>query len=171
MLKTDRPFVMVIFGPAGVGKSTLAELLKNEISYTAHVSSDHIKRYISEFKEIPSHNKVSRSVTNAMIVEYIKNGINVIVDQGMDKDEIEILKTIASDQNADFFVYRIEAHPDIRTNRIKERAERINQPMMSQHTMDILSKIYEENDYPATNTFDSGTLSTREIADLILKSI
>lgn len=163
--------MVVIFGPAGAGKSTLAELLKNEISYTAHVSSDHIKRYISEFKEIPSHNKVSRNVTNAMIAEYLKNGVNVIVDQGMDREEIELLNTITDAHNANFLVYGIEIESTIQIQRLKERAERINQPMMSQETMDILSKIYKGNDYKVTTTFDSGTLNTREIADLILKDL
>jgi dephospho-CoA kinase len=171
MHKTDKPFVIAIFGPAGVGKSTLAELLKNEISYTAHVSSDHIKRYISEFKEIPSHNKVSRNVTNAMIAEYLKNGINVIVDQGMDKEEIETLKKIADAHDASFFVYGIEAEDAIQIERLKERAERINQPVMSEETIDTLSRIYKGNDYNVNTTFDAGTLSTREIADLILKDL
>lgn len=171
MHKTEKPFVMAIIGPAGVGKSTLAELLKNEISYVAHVSSDHIKRYISEFKSIPSHNKVSRNVTNAMIAEYLKNGVSVILDQGMDTEEMGLLRAIADAHKASFFFYRIEASPDIRIKRLHERAARISQPVMSEETMNILSRIYEENDYPATATFDSGMLSTREIADCILKDL
>lgn len=171
MYKTQKPFVVAILGPAGAGKSTLAEMLKNDLVNTAHVSTDHIKRYISQFREIESHNEVSRNVTNAMIVEYLNNDISTIVDQGMSTKQVEKLEHIAKEHNADFFVYKIEAHPDIRTKRIAERQERVKQPMMSQKTMDILSKIYEENDYPATATFDSGEMSTREIADMILKDL
>lgn len=171
MKKTNKLSVVVIFGPAGVGKTTIAEALKNELINTVHVSSDHIKRYISEFKEVTSHNSVSRNVTDAMVIEYLKNGINTIVEQGMSAEQVEMLQKIAQDHNADFFAYRIEAHPDILTSRIAERAERINQPAMSQETMDILSKIYEENTFPATETFDSEKLTTREIVDSILKDL
>lgn len=171
MYKREKPFVVAILGPAGAGKSTLAEILKNDLINTAHVSTDHIKRYISQFREVESHNEVSRNVTGAMIAEYLKNDINTIVDQGMSTEQVEKLEQIAKNHNADFFVYRIEAHPNIRTTRITERQERVGQPMMSQETMDILSKIYQENTYIATNTFDSGELTTREIADLILKDL
>ncbi len=171
MYKRDKLFVVVIFGPAGSGKSTLAETLKNELVDTAHVSSDHIKRYISEFKEKESHNTVSRNVTDAMVAEYLNNGINTVVEQGMTTEQVEKLKQIAESYDADFFVYKIEAPSDIRTARISERAERINQPMMSQETMNTLSKIYEENTYPATATFDSEKLTIQEIVAVILKDL
>ncbi len=171
MYKTQKPFVVAILGSAGAGKSTLAEMLKNDLVNTAHVSTDHIKRYVSQFREIESHNEVSRNVTDAMIAEYLKNGISTIVDQGMNNEQVEKLKQIADSHHADFFVYKIEAHPDVRTARIAERQERVNKPMMSQETMDILSKIYEENTYPATETFDSGEMSTKEMADKILKDL
>lgn len=171
MHKFDKPFIIAVLGTAGVGKSTLAEFLKNQISNTAHVSSDHIKRYISEFREVASHNQVSRKVTDAMIVEYLKNGISVIVDQGMNNAELERLDAIARQYSATFLVYRMQANPTIRLSRLYERAKRVNQPVMSQETMDILLKIYNENDYPSTATFDSGVLSTEEIAERILKDI
>lgn len=171
MYTAPTPFVIVIFGTAGVGKSTIAESLKNQITNTAHVSSDHIKRYISEFKQVPSHNEVSRNVTNAMIVEYLKNGINVILDQGMSREQIEVVRDIATQYGATFLVYRIEADAFIRLARINERAVRVGQPAMSQETMDILLHIYNDNTYPATATFDSGVLSTEEVCNRILKEL
>ena len=171
MYKTEHLFVIAILGPAGAGKSTLAEMVKNDLINTAHVSTDHIKRYLSQFREVESHNEVSRNVTDVMIAEYLNNGISTIVDQGMNTKQVEKLEQIAKDHNADFFVYKIEAHPDIRTSRILERTQKSNKPMMSQETMDILSKIYKENTYPATAIFDSGKLNTREMADRILKDL
>lgn len=163
--------MVVILGTAGVGKSTTAEQLKNKIRKTAHVSIDHIKRYISEFKEISSHIQVSRRVANAMIREYLSNGIHVVVEQGMDRKEVEELESIAKEYNTDFYVYRLEASSEVRLARLKERAERIGQPVMSQETMDILLRIYNENDYPETHTFDAGALSTEEIVEKILEDI
>jgi adenylate kinase family enzyme len=171
MYKFEKPFVIILLGTAGVGKSTLAEFLKNQISNTAHVSVDHIKRYISEFREVPSHNQISRNITNAMIDEYLENGINVIVDQGMNNEEIEKIKEISEKHQTRFFVYRIEADSDIRLQRLKDRAEKTKQLIMSKETMDILLKIYNENTYPSITTFDSGKLSIQEIASSIIKDL
>lgn len=171
MYTREKLFMVVILGTAGVGKSTTAELLKNSVRNTAHVSIDHIKRYISEFREVSSHIQVSRRVANAMIREYFASGIHVIVEQAMDRKEVEELEKIAKEGGADFFVYRLEAVPEIRLARLKERVERIGQPVMSQETMDILLQIYNENDYPAVHTFDAGVLSTDEIVAKMMEDI
>ena len=171
MHKRDRLFIVVIIGSAGAGKTTLAEFLKNKLINTAHASSDNIKRFISQFREIRSHNKVSRNVVNAMIEEYFKNGISVVVDQNMNKEEVEKLKNIADKNGIDFFLYRIEADRKIRTERVAERTKKSNKPMMLEDTMDKLSKRYEENSFPGNAVFDSGKLSVEEMADLIIKDL
>jgi predicted kinase len=171
MYKRDKLFMINIIGAAGVGKTTLADFLKNQLIDTAHVATDHIKRFISQFREVPSHNIVSRNVVNAMADEYLKNGISVIVEQGMDNEEIEKLKKIANQHSADFFLYRIEAHEDIRTQRVAERTTKTNKPMMSKETMDKLFNRYQKNTHSANQTFDSGKLSTEEMANLILEDL
>ena len=171
MYKSEKLFVIAILGPAGVGKTTLAEFLKNQLENTAHVSSDHIKRYISQFKEVESHNIVSRNVTDAMVVEYLKNGISVIVEQGMNHEQLQKLEDIAKTHDAIFLVYKVEAHSDIRMARIAERAERTKQPVMSEKTINILETIYKENTYIPTRIFDSGIIGTEEIASTILEDL
>ncbi len=163
--------MVVIIGPAGAGKTTLSEFLKNQLVNTAHVSSDNIKRYISQFREVDSHNKVSGNVAIAMADEYIKNGISVIAEKNMDSEEVEKFKKIAEKHNVDFFLYRVEAHKEIRRERIVERTARTNKPMISEETIDKLSKRYEENTHSGNETFDSGKLSIEEIADHILKDL
>ncbi len=163
--------MVVIIGPAGAGKTTLAEFLKNQLVYTAHVAHDNIKRFISEFREIASHTDVSRSVAIAMTDEYLKNGINVVVEQGMDNKEIERLHAIADKNGADFFLYRIEADHEIRIQRVAERAIRTNKSIMSKERMDFLLKRYEANTYPGNGVFDSGKLSTEEMANQIINDL
>ena len=171
MYKREKLFMVVIVGPAGAGKTTLAEFLKNQLVDTAHASSDNIKRFISQFREVASHNKVSRNVVNAMVDEYLKNNINVIVEQNMDNEETEILKKIGEKNNVDFFLYRIEASKDIRRERIEERTSKSSKPMMTEMTFEKLSKRYEENSHPSNRTFDSGQLCVKEIAEFILKDL
>ncbi|MDB5204669.1 MAG: hypothetical protein JWP09_697 [Candidatus Taylorbacteria bacterium] len=160
-----------MYGPAGVGKSTRAELLQTELSFTAHIGVDRIKRFISEFRTIPSHNKVSKRVINSMASEYLKNNISVIVEQGMTSEEIIVLKEIASTNNANFYVYRFEASREILKERVEERTGRLNKPTIPQEEIDFLYNIYKDNDYPNTRAFDTEKLSSQETVDLILKDL
>lgn len=171
MYKRDKLFIVVLIGPSGAGKTTLAQFLRDQLVNTAHVSTDNIKRFISEYREVDSHNKVSRNIAAAMAGEYLKNGISVIADKNMDNEELDKYKEIAEKHSVDFFLYRIEAHPDIRNERIADRAVKTNKPMMSPETIDKLSKRYEENTHQSHATFDSEKLSTEEIANFILKDL
>lgn len=171
MYKLNKLYLIVIYGRQGAGKSTLADFLYSKLSYTAHIGVDKIKRFISEFREIPTHDFVSRKVINTMAEEYLKNNISVIVEQGMSKEDIENLEKIAGAQKANFLVYRLEADEKILTERIQERTIRLNKPQITQEDLDEKSKIFNENDYPSTRIIDSGLLGTEEKANLILKDL
>jgi predicted kinase len=171
MKKLKNLSLIIIYGAPGAGKTTLADLLRAELSYTAHIGVDHIKRFISEFREIPSHQEVSMKVINAMAEEYLRNGINVIVEQGINRSQVETLEKIAQRNNAKFFVYRLEASTDVRKERVAERTTKLGKPEIPKEVIDSLTKIFNENDYPSTQVFDSGKINAREKADLILKDL
>ena len=171
MYKANKLFLIVITGPAGAGKSTLADLVRDEISFTAHIGVDHIKRFISEFREVKSHDGVSRKVINAMAEQYLTNNINVVVEQGMSREEVEALKDVAEKFGADFYLYKLEAHYQTLKERADARSVKLNKPLMSEDQIKESVKKYELNDHQSVATFDSGVLSTREMADLILNKL
>lgn len=145
--------------------------MHDELSHTAHIGVDHIKRFISEFRENPSHQLVSRKVINAMVGEYMKNGISVIVEQNSSRKEIEDLKAIAEAYSADFFVYRLEASEPVLSRRVAERTAKLNKPEIPQADLDEQARIFNENDYPSTRIIDSGNLDTMAQAELVLKDL
>lgn len=164
-------FMVVIIGPSGAGKTTLAEFLKNQLVNTAHVAYDNIKRFVSQFREVDAHKLVSINVASAMADEYLKNNISVIADKNMSNEEVDKYKEIAEKYGVDFFLYRVETHEDIRKERISERTSKKNKPMPSQETLDELSERYKNNTHQSNTTFDSGVLSTEQMAEVILKDL
>jgi predicted kinase len=171
MQKPKKLSLVVIYGPAGAGKTTLADLLHDELAFTAHIGADHIKRFISEFREVPSHQEVSKRVVGVMAAEYLRQGINVIVEQGMSADEIGAFETIADQNEAHFLVYRLDAPRPVLDNRVTERAEQLQKPTVPKETIDALYKTHEETSYSNNAAFDSESLSPREMADRILKDL
>lgn len=172
MKKTKLLSLIVIYGASGAGKTTLTDLLHGELSYTARLGTDHIKRFISEFRTIELHNKVSRKVINAMTVEYLKNGINVIVEQGMDRSEIEGLEKIAKENGAEFFAYSLNVAREIIDERVIKRNLESGKPITPKERLDFFHKRHLYNDYPnVTTTFDTGELTSKEIAEQIIKDL
>lgn len=141
------------------------------LANTAYIGIDRIKRFISEFRDISSHQLVSERVINSMTDEYLKNGIIVIVAQGMSRKDIGVLEKIASAHKASFFVYRLEADEETLAARVQERTLKLNKPAISQEDLDKKAKIFKENDYPSTRVLDLGKVDIRKNADIILRDL
>jgi predicted kinase len=171
MNRPQQLLLIAIYGPAGAGKTTLVDLLHDELSYTAHIGVDHIKRFISEFRDIPAHQEVSRKVIYAMTAGYLKNGINVICEQGMSRLDLETLEGIAKDAGAKFLAYRLDASQDVADERASKRQAAAGKAPVSKEEADKLFRAHQENDYPHARILDSETMSTQQMADEVLKDI
>jgi predicted kinase len=167
----QKPFLILIDGPMGAGKTTMAKILHTKLKRTAYLGLDRIKWYISDFKRIPRDNDISRNVLLAMIKEYLKQDINVLLDQSMKKDEIEILKELSKKYNAKCFIYQLDAPRKLLQKRVEERTRLLNKPKISKTQIERNYRIHLNNKYFHTTIFNSEKLSPEHIVKLILKEV
>jgi len=102
LFKMSTPFICILTGAPGVGKSTLAELLSNTYARSARVEVDDLRHMIrggivSPFPETPEASKqLKLSVRNACALarNFVENGFSVFID-----DIVETAERLSQYQN------------------------------------------------------------------------
>lgn len=172
-------FLIIIDGPMGSGKTTASKLLHVKLEGTARVALADIKRLISGFEKDHEYNKISQEVILVMVDEYLKRGINVIVEWAMKKERGEAFIEIAKKYNVRCLFYRLDAPRDLLIQRVKDRtAALLDKPELEEYNLENIEKNFEknysfhvENSYKEARVIDSEKLSGEEIAQLIMKDL
>lgn len=71
---------VVMRGPAGVGKSTIGNLLKSKISNSVHVDIDQFRQMISK-ESSDVRRTIARNVSRYFLEQLVENDYNVIIDE------------------------------------------------------------------------------------------
>jgi predicted ABC-type ATPase len=155
----------------GAGKTALADLLHDEIADTAHFGADHIKWLVSDFKNVPSHTQVAKNMVPVMADGYLKQEINLILEQAFTGEEIKSLELIAKQYGAQFLVYGLDADRKTLNERIIERTQRLGKPEIPADHINQSYEEYKQNMYKGEVLFDTRKVSIREMADKILTDL
>jgi len=173
MLWGMKPYMIIIDGPMGSGKTTVASLLNTKLKRTAHLSMDRIKFFVSDFRRGEEDNSMTTAVLMKMISEYIRQGINLLIAQGFWKKEyMEPYIKIAKKNNLNLFVYQLEAPRTTLLERINERSKpKEAKTQVSKDRILKNLKMWEENKFASEKAFDTSKVSAEEIIKTILKDI
>lgn len=170
-----KPFLIILDGPMGGGKSTIAKLLHDKIKdKTALISLDSLKRIVSGYKlDSYEHINLAAKTGVAMTNLYLKEGINVIVEKAFTKEEFlkSFLNLIKTKSN--IFIYQIEVPLNIGLARVKEREDK-KETMPKNKLKEKITRNhmnYNQFKYKKARVFDSSKLSPRNIANSILKEV
>jgi predicted kinase len=165
--------MIIIDGPMGSGKTTIATLLNKKLKRTAHVGIDRIKFFVSDFKRDHDDNQMTLSVLLKMIDEYIKNGINILIAQGLYKKEhLDPYVKIAKKKNLRLFMYQLDAPNDVLLERIIKRPKPA-EARTKVSKINIMNNLkgWSENRQKFEKVFDTSKISEEKIVKEILKDI
>ncbi len=94
MKNMKKPFALVINGPVGSGKTTLANTLRRHLKKTDFLGIDEIKYFLNSYERFNyKYNNISRDAVIAMSKTYVKNGFNVVISSSWPSPYFKKLKT------------------------------------------------------------------------------
>lgn len=81
--------LLILNGPCGVGKSTVAEIIHTQLRGSVLVNLDTIRRFVSRHRERPAESHaISVALTTAMLKVCAHHGSDVIVDKMLYDDAV-----------------------------------------------------------------------------------
>lgn len=171
-----KPILIIIDGPMGSGKSTVAELLHKKIpGKTALISLDKLKRIVSEYKmDSLEHLELAAKSGAAMADTYLKDGINVIVEKAFTMEQYlrAFLKLIKTKPR--IFIYQMEIPFELGILRVKERERLKEKGIPKNKIKEKVTRNYKhfiESRYKDAKVFDSSKLTPRQIINKIIKDL
>ena len=102
---------------------------------------------------------------------YLKQGINLVLEQAFTASEINSLEGIAQKYGAQFYVYGLNSDKEALRARIAERTQRLGKPEVSLEHINKSYDEYQQDTYKDGVLFDTQETSIRDIADRILKDL
>ncbi len=164
-------FLLIIDGPMGAGKTTVAKILHEKIKYTAHIGLDRIKWLVSGFQRTPEENEMTRSVVLAMTEEYLHQGISVILEQGMKKEQLGVYKKLAKKYKANYLIIRLDASKEVLFDRVRQRPPSPGKPKVSNARILRNYRSHLENKHAEGFEIDTEKKTPKEIASYIFKKL
>jgi predicted kinase len=122
---SQRPQLILLNGPLGIGKTTIAQRFADENPLTLRLDIDEIRRYISHYRDEPEQSAISaKQMALAMASVHLSLGHHVIVPQIIrDADYFHQFEQLARQVNAKFFEVLLTADRDESIRRFIERGK------------------------------------------------
>lgn len=174
-----KQFLLLVDGPMGAGKSTVADLVQQKMKGTALIGLDRVKFFVSGFIRNKRNNARAYRITEVMAAEYLKLGLNVIVEQGFYLKDVLFYEKLARRNRATLLLVERTAPREKLLERIsKRRKERISRgikpklkPIAPTRLMRNLRWADTKERASFVRVLDTTTATPQELAAGILKKI
>ena len=166
-----KKFLLLIDGPMGAGKTTVSKLIFVELKNTAHIGLDRIKWLVSGFRRTLKQNMIARTVVMAMARIYLTQGVSVILEHAMKKEEVKVYQRLARAKKAKFLMYRLDAPKNLLFKRAQKRTPVPGRPKVTRSRIIRNYRIYTKSKREGVTILDSKKLTAKQIASHILKDL
>ncbi len=158
--------LILINGPPGVGKSTVAEKLHKAIPLSYLLEIDALRRNIANYREqVKESGELSYDVSTAIVEACFNAGSDVIIDKAIsDIEVIDSFFQVAKKYNANIYEFILNASKELVIKRAENRGYRVGGLLTSEKverwwedTQEYIKK------RPQAIVVDTETLSQEEV--------
>ena len=162
-----KKFLIVIDGPKGAGKSTLADLLVKSIPNTELFSIDGERRLIEKTGDKDRDNRAAFLSIVQKLEQLFLNGGNAIVDSAVFGDRLVILEDLVKRFDVQLHKLSLTAPSEVLRNRVKEREEAKGR-IFDEERFEQLLKVVKDVSLDGFTVFDTQKVTAQEIAQIAL---
>ena len=164
-------FLILIDGPKGSGKSTLSELLKNNLSNTEFFSLDNERKLIEKTDSRDNDNKKAFHIITEKLEKNFEQNKSAVVDCGLSSNErVNVLDTISKKYNVEVYKYSLIAHYDVLHSRVKER-DKSRGKNFDKERFDYTFNAQQSKSFDGFSIIDSSKLSPQEIFEIVYSKL
>ena len=180
MLKPKRQFLIILEGPMGSGKSTVAGLLKGKLTKTVVLGIDKIKWFQSDFKRGDIQNSKVEEVVYAMARTYLRQGFSVILENGFWKNTLRAkyrnaYLRYAKRNKIKTFIYHLTTPAEVSFERVakrkaKSKSQKLHPPNPLQRIRRNITE-HEKRRFRDGEDIDTVKHSPLQITKLIIRDL
>ncbi len=163
-------FVIVLDGPKGAGKTTLANLLKEKLENMEILSLDVIRRSLPGAKATTEFNRIAFAMLLEKLPKLLEEKRNVIIDMGLSEERFAALKQLAMEYGASIRAYSLIAPRELLLERVTARDKREGKTTNEERFQEIYAA-QQAKSFGNFMVFDTSALSPEEIANTIVMGI
>ena len=115
------PFVLLIDGMTGAGKTSVSKLLSTKLPRTAIIGLDKVKFFISDFERGDRDNGIARTIIREMTKIYLDNQISVVIEQPFKSEEVDMYESVAKLHSVSIYKVQLFTTPEVALNRVATR--------------------------------------------------
>jgi len=168
----QKPYIIMLDGPMGAGKTTVARSLHLKLSRVALLSWDELKWLVNDLQNTLEDKNLITEMRFEMVKKMLANGISVIVEGGFNKKERrDLYLELAQQEKLHLFGYYFVASEEILLERAMSRPKpNTEKEKISQENILKNIKNHPEREY-GFEIIDTTLTKTNEIVEKIISSI
>jgi ABC-type phosphate transport system ATPase subunit len=154
--------IVIVNGPCGVGKSTIAKELENMFEDCAHIKADDVHCFIVNSEIIPEHIRMTDINIESLVKNFRANGFsNIIIDNVYEKVEhlIQIKQRLSQ---YDSEIYSILLYCELSENIRRDMKRDLGDVCGAKRVRELHEIMYKEKELGIT--FDTTVLSKEKVA-------